>query len=76
MLEWSLKGEAVLGLQLYIPSAQCFLCGPSPLAYPPSHSGLSSHRGLGQSKLLRGSLPPFPVREREGCPIICLSRAW
>ena len=35
MLEWSLKGEAVLGLQVYIPSALCFLCGPAPLAYPP-----------------------------------------
>ena len=35
MLEWSLKGEAVLGLQVYIPSAQCFLCGPAPLAHPP-----------------------------------------
>lgn len=65
MLEWSLKGEAVLGLQVYIPSAQCFLCGPAPLAQPPSHSRLSSHRGLGQSKLLRGSLPLLPVREGE-----------
>lgn len=34
MPEWSLKGEAALGLQVYIPSAQCFLCGPAPLAPP------------------------------------------
>lgn len=35
MLEWSLKGEAVLGLQIHIPSAQCFLCGPPLLAHSP-----------------------------------------
>lgn len=34
MLEWSLKGEAALGLRGDIPSAQCFLCGPAPLAPP------------------------------------------
>lgn len=35
MLEWSLKGEAALGLGVDIPSAQCFLCGPAPLAPTP-----------------------------------------
>lgn len=67
MLEWSLKGEAALGLQVYIPPAQCFLCGPAPLApHPHPHSRLGSHRGLSQSKLHRGSLPLLPEREGAG----------
>lgn len=80
MLEWSLKGEAVLGLQVDIPSAQCFLCGPAPLAYPPPTqdsvpTGDSAKANSSEEVSLsyQREREREDDEEREGCPIIWLS---
>lgn len=66
MLEWSLKGEAALGLQVYIPSAQCFLCGPAPPAHPPpTQDSVPTGDSAKANSSEEVSLSPTSERERE-----------